>query len=97
MNYIDLTSTLTFGLPGTAHSEGTYFVVGLVPNVHSYHVADLVISARQTTLVNVTKYDTSETITVYENWSVHFRVDYDMRTDDGIETKGWYGGSRSRV
>lgn len=75
---------------GTSSSEGTSFVVGLPPAyvAGSYYDADLIVNARQTTDVTITTGTTSEVVTVYGNWSLHYGFTYSMRTTTDIEEKG---------
>ena len=86
---------LTFSSPrstlltGTSTSEGTQFAIALSPSAYTYYHAELIVNARQTTDVTITTSSSSEVVTVYGNWSLHYDVDYSMRTDDGIESKGW--------
>lgn len=62
--------------------------MALSPSHNEVYYAEIIISARETTEVTITKNSTSEIVTVYENWSLHYDVDYNMRTTTDIEEKG---------
>lgn len=64
--------------------------MALSPAYYDYFDAEIIINARQTTEVTITTSSTSEVVTVYGNWSLHFDLDYSMRTTLDIEEKGWY-------
>lgn len=69
-------------------SEGTQFAVALSPGYYTYYDAELIINARQTTEVTITTSSTSNVVTVYGNWSLHYDFGYSMRTTTDIEEKG---------
>ena len=75
-------------LTGTGTSEGTQFAIALSPNPYSYYHAELILNARQTTDVTITTSSSSEVVTVHGDWSLSYDVDYSMRTENGIESKG---------
>ena len=82
--YVVGTDTLANG------SEGTQFAIALAPCIRSNREdAELIVNARQTTDVTITTSASSQVVTVYGNWSLHYDVDHDMRPQSGIESKGW--------
>ncbi len=78
-------------LTGAITSEGTEFAIALPPieSEQDHYDAEIIINARETTQVTITTSNSSAVLTVYGNWSLASWLDYEMRTVDGIETKGW--------
>lgn len=76
---------------GTSN-EGTNFALALSPSHNTVYHGEIIINARETTEVTITTSSTSEVVTVYGNWSLHYDVDYNMRTTTDIEDKGIYWG-----
>lgn len=72
---------------GTSN-EGTEFTVALSPSQYDHYHAELIIHARETTEVTITTISTSEVVTVYGNSSLHYDLNYSMRTTNYIEDKG---------
>lgn len=62
--------------------------MALSPSHYDTFHAEMIINARETTQVTITTSSTNEIVTVYENWSLHYDLDYDMRTTTDIEDKG---------
>lgn len=70
-------------------NEGTLFAVALSPSYYSKYDAELIIiNARHTTEATITTSRTSDVVTVYGNWSLHYDFDYIKRTTTDIEEKG---------
>lgn len=72
-----------------SRNEGRSFAVAFSNCESPYTGRELIINARQNTMVTISTSQKSETITVYENWSVHYDYDGGTVTTD-IQERGGF-------